>query len=130
MEIYLEFEKWLDNLLENNEMPEDAIAFCFNFYDEEDESYGIQLIASDEFDAEDGGEWACSEVWSSEEDIFYIDHSDEQDADYERGLEFMGGLIEEYLENGKYKDILLDAKAVAMGFVDGDLELVYTEEEE
>ena len=103
MEIYLEFEKWLDNLLENNKMPEEAIAFCFNFYDEEDESYGIQLIASDEFDAEDGGEWACSEVWSSEE---------------------------EYLENGKYKDILLEAKAVAMGFVDGDLEILCSEEEE
>ena len=124
MEIYLEFEKWLDNLLETNEIPENTAAFCFNLYDEEDESYGIQLIASDEFDPEDGGEWACSEIWSSEEDIFYIDHSDEADADYERGLEFIGDLIEEYLENGKHKDILLEAKAVAQGFVDGELEIL------
>lgn len=125
MEIYLEFEKWLGNLLENNDMPENTEAFCFNIYDEEDETYGVQLIASDEFDEDDGGDWACSEVWSSEEDIFYIDHSDEENADQKRGLEFIGGLICDYLERGNYRNILLGAKAVGTGFVDGDLEILY-----
>lgn len=127
MEIYIEFEKWLNNLLEENEMPANTAAFCFNLYEEEDEAYGVQLIASDEFDEEDGGEWACSEVWSSEENIFYIDHSDEENADYERGLEFISGLISEYLDNGRNKKILLASKAVAAGFVDGELKLLYKE---
>lgn len=127
MEIYLEFEKWLDNLLENNDMPEAAVAFNFNIYEEEDETYGVQLIASDEFSEDDGGDWACSEIWSSEEDIFYIDHSDEKDADYERGLEFIGGLIEAYLEGGRYRNIFLSAKAVGAGFVDGDISILYKE---
>lgn len=125
MEIYLEFEKWLGNLLENNDMPENTEAFCFNIYEEEDENYGVQLIASDEFDENDGGDWACSEIWSSEEDIFYIDHSDEENAGKERGLEFVGGLICDYLERGSYRNILLGAKAVAAGFVDGDLEIIH-----
>lgn len=127
MEIYLEFEKWLDNLLENNDMPEAAVAFNFNIYEEEDETYGVQLIASDEFSEDDGGDWACSEIWSSEEDVFYIDHSDEKDADYERGLEFIGGLIEAYLEGGRYRNILLSAKAVGAGFIDGDISILYKE---
>lgn len=125
MEIYLEFEKWLGNLLENNDMPENTEAFCFNIYEEEDETYGVQLIASDEFDENDGGDWACSEIWSSEEDIFYIDHSDEENAGKERGLEFISGLICDYLERGSYRNILLGAKAVAAGFVDGDLEIIH-----
>lgn len=127
MEIYLEFAKWLDNLLETNDMPENTAAFCFNLYDEEDETYGIQLIASDEFDENDGGDWACSEIWSSEEDVFYIDHSDEENADWKRGLEFICGLINDYLGQGTYRNILMDAKAVAAGFVDGELELIYRE---
>lgn len=125
MEIYIEFSKWLDKLLEENKMPEDMAAFCFNLYEEEDETYGVQLIASDEFDPDDGGDWACSEIWSSEEDIFYIDHSDEKGADAERGLEFISGLITGYLENGKHRNILLGAKAVAAGFVDGELRLLH-----
>ncbi|MBQ8297541.1 MAG: hypothetical protein IJX77_07160 [Ruminococcus sp.] len=124
MEIYIEFSKWLDKLLGENKMPENTAAFCFNLYEEEDENYGIQLIASDEFDENDGGDWACSEIWSSEEDIFYIDHSDEKDADAERGLEFISGLIRSYLENGKYRSILLGAKAVAAGFIDGDISIL------
>ena len=127
MEIYLEFEKWLDSLLEENEMPENTAAFCFNIYEEEDETYGVQLIASDEFDENDGGDWACSEVWSSEENLFYIDHSDEENADYERGLEFIGGLIEDYLDKGRYKKVLLSSKEVGAGFVDGELKLIYKE---
>ncbi len=124
MEIYIEFEKWLDSLLGENKMPENTVAFCFNIYEEEDETYGVQLIASDEFDENDGGDWACSEVWSSEENIFYIDHSDEENADYARGLEFIGSLIRKYLENGKYKNVLTKAKATAAGFVDGDIEIL------
>ena len=86
MEIYIEFEKWLSKLLEND-MPDNTAAYNFNIYEEGDETYGVQLIASDEF-SEDDDDWACSEIWSSEEEIFYIDHSDEKDADRERGLEF------------------------------------------
>lgn len=123
MEIYLEFEKWLDNLLEN-EMPENMAAFNFNIYEEEDKTYGVQLIASDEF-SKDNDDWACSEIYSSEEDIFYIDHSDEENADWERGLEFISGLIKQYLEGGKYAEVLTSVKAVGAGFVDGDINIVW-----
>lgn len=128
MEIYNEFAKWLDDLLENNEIPENTIAFNFNLYEEEDATYGIQLIASDEYDEKDD-DWACSEIWSSEEDIFYIDHSDEEDADAERGLEFIGGLISDYLVHGTYRNILLSSNAVGMGFVDGDINIIHRRDE-
>ena len=51
-EIYEEFSHWLDSLLENNDMPENTVAFNFNLYEEseEDSVCGIQLIAADRFD--------------------------------------------------------------------------------
>ena len=106
-------------------MPENTKAYNFNLYEEEDETYGIQLIASDRFYENDGGEWACSEIYSSEEDIFYIDHSDEKNADRQRGMEFICSLINEYLKNGKYSDKLKNSKAVGAGFVDGDIEILF-----
>lgn len=123
-EIYNAFAEWLNKLLEND-MPENIKAYNFNLYEEEDETYGIQLIASDRFDENDGGEWACSEIYSSEEDVFYIDHSDEKNAGRQRGMEFICDLIREYLGNGKYSDKLKNSTAVGAGFIDGDIEILF-----
>lgn len=136
IEVYEHFALWLDALLENNEMPESAVAFNFNLYEDRSEEtgekmYGMQLIAADRFDPddEDGG-WACYEAWTSEEDMFYLDFSDEGDVDEKRLMEVFTELCSEYLENGKYKDILLGSQGVGVGFVDGDIDLIYKAEKE
>lgn len=131
-EVCEKFADWLDALLENNEMPESTKAFNFNLYedrvdDESDEKvFGIQLIAADRFDPDDDS-WACDEVWTSEEDIFYISLSDEEDKSGEHAQEIYIELIKEYFENGKYADILT-SKPIGIGFVDGDIELLYRAE--
>ena len=127
MNIYEEFARWLDDLLENNDMPEETKAFCFNLYEESDEDhiYGAQLIAAGEFAPDDkDGEWACEEVWSSEENIFTVDTSDEDDTGWNHALELFKEMAEEYVKNGKYSEILKGAKGIAIGFVDGDLEMI------
>ncbi len=128
MDIYGEFVSWLDNILENNEMPDETKAFCFNLYEEsiEDYVYGVQLVACDKFDENDD-DWACEECWSSEENIFCVELSDEAEKDWKAAQRLIAKWIEEYLESGKYSEILT-AKPVAAGFVDGDLELVYEAE--
>ncbi|MGN0580701.1 MAG: hypothetical protein ACI4JE_07485 [Ruminococcus sp.] len=125
MEIYNEFAKWLDRLLTDNKMPESTAAFNFNLYEEAEgeKLYSVQLIAADEFD-EDDEDWACSEGWTSEEDLFFIDFSDEADGDWKRCLDVVCELIKEYLSNGGNAQILLDAQAVGAGFVDGEIEII------
>ena len=98
MNIYEEFAHWLDDLLENNDMPEETKAFCFNLYEESDEDhiYGAQLIAAGEFDPDDKeGEWACEEVWSCGENIFTVDTSDEEDTGWNHALELFKEMAEE-----------------------------------
>ncbi|MBQ8582494.1 MAG: hypothetical protein IJ487_02010 [Ruminococcus sp.] len=124
MDIYGEFVNWLDNLLENNDMPDETLAYCFNLYEEsvEDSVYGVQLVACEAFDEEDS-DWACEECWSSEEDIFCVELSDEDEKDWKAAQKLITGWAEDYLENGKYSSVI-GSKPVGIGFVDGDLELI------
>lgn len=126
MDIYKEFAHWLDRLLTENTIPDAAAAFNFNLYEEsESESlYAVQLIAAGEFDENDD-EWACDEVWSSEEDLFFIDFSDEEAPDRKRCLDVVSGFISDYLANGSRASVLISSKAVGVGFVDGDLKILY-----
>ena len=59
MDIYSEFVNWLDNILENNDMPDETVSFCFNLYEEsvEDSVYAVQLVACEAFDENDP-DWA------------------------------------------------------------------------
>lgn len=132
-EIYGRFAGWLDSVLDNCVIPENALAFNFNLYDEamEGEVYGIQIAAADRFDRDDkDGEWACYEVWSSEEDMFRIDFSD----DIDKGFEFVQGVfaafVKKYLEEGSHKDILLALRGIGIGHVDGDIEIIYVNNKE
>ena len=130
-EIYEEFSHWLDSLLENNDMPENTVDFNFNLYEqsEEDSVCGIQLIAADRFDPENGDDWACCEAWSSEEDIFCVSTADEDDRSWQGAQKLITEMISEYLENGKYGNILTAATAVGVGFVDGDIDIIYRNDE-
>ncbi len=124
MDIYVEFVNWLDNILENNDMPDETVSFCFNLYEEsvEDSVYAVQLVACEAFDENDP-DWACEECWSSEEDIFCVELSDEAEKDWKAAQKLITGWVKEYLGNGKYADILT-SKPVGIGFVDGVVEII------
>ena len=130
-EVYEHFAAWLDAQLENNKMPEDTMAYNFNLYEDRSEETGekmycIQLIASDRFDPDDEeGDWACYEVWSSEEDLFSLNFSDEGEVGYERVEEAFTELCAEYLEKGRSSGVLRSAKGIGIGFVDGDINIIY-----
>ena len=57
--MYIEFEKWLNNILEEN-MPIPGAAINFNLYEEADLYWSIQLICASYFDEADE-DWCCEE---------------------------------------------------------------------
>ena len=120
--MYEEFAAWLDEKLENA-LPADAQAVNFNIYEEEDNGWTIQLIASDRFDPQDD-EWACFEVYSTGEDLYYW----EKECGWEEIHEDVREMVKTYLEKGKFAEVLKNFRAVGFGFVDGDLELAYVRE--
>lgn len=113
---------WLDKILEQ-ELPEGIMAFNFNLYEGSEGTYDIQLIGSDEFD-EDDGDWACTDYFTTGENICYIKRTKEIE-DWEDGLNYIRKLVEQYLNEGRNTYILKSANAVGIGFVDGDIDIIY-----
>ena len=125
--MYDDFAKWLDGILVG-EMPGGIKAFNFNIYEEDDGSWSLQLIGSSYYDP-DNDDWACDELYSSEEDI-YTWTEESEDAEWTDAQQTAVSMISDYLQNGEKKDVLLSSDSVCAGFVDGDLILIYPFEEE
>ncbi len=123
-EVYNEFESWIDYLLETNTMPEDTRALCLNLYDDGDNIYSLQIVAANRYSDTDS-DWPCDEVWSSGEDIFSIDISDEENKDRQHAYDIFKEIVAEYLLEGKYSGLLTSYLVLAMGYVDGELEIIY-----
>ncbi len=114
-----EFAKWLGIVLAEG-LPDEAAAVCFNVYEDGGDGWSIQLIAAAYFD-EDDEDWACDEVFTTGEVLFRW----QEKAKWNKALKTAKELISDYLENGRYAEILKQFDAVACGFVDGDIQILY-----
>jgi len=109
------FNKWLDIILADiNELP---IAWNFNLY----EPPSMELIGTESFYKKDE-DWACDEIFTTRDKYsnFIL-----PEKTWEEVLDIAVLLVKNYLKNGKYKSKLIETHAVACGFVDGNLELIY-----
>lgn len=118
------FGEWLDDVIPND-LPEGTAALSFNVYEDHDNYWSCEVVATNEFDAEDEtGDWACCEIShfdTREDKLFAWQQFDEFDVI----LEKLKYALSRYLENGKKAGIMKETAGVGIGFVDGDLELVY-----
>lgn len=118
------FERWLSSSL-NTTVPEPVRAFSFNLYEagSDHSLFGVELIGSPEFDAEDG-DWACEEVWEATPRRLEIPAAFSTSS-WEVCLTNMKALVLRALQEGNVGKILRSRDGVAVGFVDGDLDLVW-----
>lgn len=122
---YEAFAKWLDTALELG-FPENTVAINFNLYEEHaKDTWAVQLIGADRFDAEDEA-WACYETFTTGENLYrWVEENG-----WETVLETAKAHVREYLNTGQYASVLKRYAAVGIGFVDGDLALLYERENE
>ena len=123
--MYNDFEKWINGIF-SKEIPEDVVAVVFNIYDDGDGDWSVEAVGTSSFD-EDDEDWACDEVtnFDSRENRFAWNESYE----WEDAFEEVVKMLNKYLEEGTYKDKLKELNGIGAGFVDGDLEIVYSKEE-
>ena len=117
--MYNQFEQWLNRILEQ-ELPEDAAGINFNLYEDADNHWSIQLVATEYFYEEDE-DWVCEELFTTGEDLFTW----QEETLWEAVLETGKGLVMQYLAEGHYADKLKQYEAVGIGFVDGDVYVLY-----
>lgn len=116
---YTKFEEWLDSMLNFN-LPNEVAAINFNLYEDVDNHWTIELVGTGSYDADDE-DWACDEVIAMRDEALTI----QLKSEWNEILDMFSGYIKEYLNNGQYSDVLKSYKAVAVGFVDGDLNILY-----
>ncbi|MBQ9608642.1 MAG: hypothetical protein IJV15_04255 [Lachnospiraceae bacterium] len=117
--MYFEFAKWLDRILDEN-MTIEGVGIVFNLYEDVDLHWSIQLTSTSYYDEEDE-DWKCDEAFTSGEDLYAW----KQDAGWEEILDISIDVVKKYLDEGKYSKELKNYKVVGVGFVDGDLEILY-----
>ncbi len=113
------FSQWIDVWFAE-EWPENI---CFNLYEgEEPYRFHVQIIGAESFDEE--GEWVCDDTKSTDENVFYFSIG-EAGTTWQEGLSYIRSELEKYLNEGTLSSQLVDKNAVAIGFVDGDLEYIH-----
>ncbi len=112
------FDEWLDGVLK--ELDVDAVAYNVNIYENRD-SFSAELVATSSFDKDDE-DWACDEIYASRNDNNEFDFTADN---WKKALKFVEKSVARYLDRGTYSAKLKSAQAVACGFVDGDLTVLF-----
>jgi hypothetical protein len=109
---------WIDRSLAES-IDSSVIAFCFDLYEPD----GIELIGSSVFDPNDRN-WANSDDFIPSQRGMDIPENVCSGNRRER-LQIIAGFIKRYLvSDTRGAKLLLSCKAIAIGFVDGDLEIL------
>ncbi len=116
------FQSWVTRALGKG-VPRSARAFSFNLYEHED-CFAMELIGCPKYDEADP-DWACREVFAFREPLFRIPRASARSS-WKVGLKAAIRLVRTYLETVPRGDRVAGSKAVVVGFVDGDLHLVWS----
>lgn len=120
--MYNKVEKWLDEVFAKTS-EENITAVAFNLYeDEPNTEWSMEVVGTGSFDMEDD-DWACDEV--TDFGTRDVPFSWKENADWSEIFSKMSAVVSEYLQKGKYAGKLKSYNGIAIGFVDGDLEILY-----
>ena len=113
--------EWIDDVLSAS-VTDEVVAFCFNLYENDEYYWSMELIGAGRFDPDDQ-DWACDEVtdFNSRESLFTF----QAECEWDEALQTMIDILKKYMNDGKYADLLKSREGVGVGFVDGDIEIIY-----
>ena len=115
-----EISDWLDGLLSIASMNGIAAA-AFLLYEDGEGAYSMELVGTSRFDPEDD-DWACDEVanfGTRDNPLTW-----KADKSWEEVQRSVADELRQYLKDGKRADVLRQLEGVAVGFADGDLEIL------
>jgi hypothetical protein len=120
-----EFFRWTDQAL-SQVIPESTVAFHFNLYEGMD-SVHVQLIGTESFvpgEVPERDYWPGAETFSTGEDIFEIPFS-VAGSEWTEWLKMSIEMAQSYIAGGGESDVLRASRGVGIGFVDGDMHVLW-----
>lgn len=120
-DMFKQISDWIDNTLINNSM-DNIVAIVFNLYDDGNNTWSLEMVGTSEFDIDDS-DWACNEVsdFGTRDNPFVWN----AESSWEDILQNVSTILKKYLEEGKNADRLKMFEGIGVGFVDGDIEILY-----
>lgn len=121
-----QFATWLNDGFAGD-IPDKVRAFSFNLYEPAciaDVKFGVEVIGAGSFDEEDP-DWPCDEVWEPQPRGIPIPLAYSGDT-WEQCLRRVKALVVQTL-GGQSRAVqqLKSSQGVGIGFVDGDLEVIW-----
>ncbi len=116
---------WIDAAL-SQELPERTAAFHFNLYEGID-SVHVQLIGTDSFTPGDVPErdyWPGTETFTTGEQIFEVPY-EVAGSDWKQRPRIRHGMLRSYIATGGRSNVLRYSQGVGVGFVDGDMHVLW-----
>jgi hypothetical protein len=123
--VEVEFFSWMDEAL-SRPLPTNTEAFHFNLYEGED-SVHVQLVGTEAFNPGKNPStdyWPATETFSTGQDIFEVPFA-VAGSDWREWLRSMIDLIHSYLARGSRSALLRSTQGVGVGFVDGDMHVLW-----
>ena len=113
------FFNWLDEVL-SKKLPSNIKAINFNLYEDNDNKWSIELVGTSTFD-ENNSDWACNEIYTTRENPYAL----VKESNWKEVETLFTSFLNNYLSTGKYSNILKEYCGIGIGFVDGDLSIIY-----
>lgn len=120
-----EFFVWADQSL-SQPIPQATVAFHFNLYEGET-SVHVQLIGTDSFFPGEDPErdyWPGAETFTTGEEIFEIPFS-VAGSNWQEWLNTSKKMVAQYIAKGAKSNVLRRSQGVGIGFVDGDMYVLW-----
>ena len=116
------FSQWLKEVL-SAPVPDGVAAFHFNLYESPD-AHALELVGCPVYDATNS-DWACDDIFMSKRPRFELSH-DLVGSSWEQGLAAASRLISALLAlDCAETERLKMSQAVSVGYVDGDLHVLW-----
>lgn len=113
------FSEWLNQIL-TNDFPEEMVAINFNLYEDTNNQWSIEFVGTSSFDINDS-DWACDEVFATRENPFIFTKI----AKWDVILDMVIIWVSDYMKSGVGAEIIKSYLGVGIGFVDGDISIIY-----
>ena len=126
--MYNQVETWLNAILQQV-VPAEIVGVNFNLYEDfepgGEKSWSMELVGTGSFDKEDE-DWACDEVcdFGTRETPFCW----RENAEWDMILEKIVQILRKYMSEGLFAGKLKQCDGVGVGFVDGNIEILYVKQ--
>ena len=114
------FKDWVEEISANETISSNITAFNFGIFETEN-GYSLYLIGSENYDENDD-DWATEVDFEPSHKYFEIDPLITKGKSWEQVLKLSNDVVSRYVKSDSFKSsILKNAKAITIGFDEGDL---------